>query len=163
MNKEERKKCPKCGAIISLYPAISRKDNKTEICSDCGVVEAMEEFINHKNKHMIKNRWDKMKSKYNEIFKLKDMLDKEHINYSFIDRSINKSIYTMESYQIIIYKKDGNRLISVIEGYGTYGEENDLLEIMGCLTKEEMKNDSALGYLTASEVLDRIKKNIQNI
>ena len=150
MNKEEKKKCPKCGAIISLYPAISRRDNKTEICSDCGVIEAMEDYINHK-------------SKYNEIFKLKDMLDKEHIDYSFIDRSINKSIYTMESYQIIIYKNDGTRLISVIEGYGTYGEENDLLEIMGCLTKEEMKNDSVLGYLTASEVLDRIKKNIQNI
>ena len=150
MNKEEKKKCPKCGAIISLYPAISRRDNKTEICSDCGVIEAMEDYINHKNK-------------YNEIFKLKDMLDKEHIDYSFIDRSINKSIYTMESYQIIIYKNDGTRLISVIEGYGTYGEENDLLEIMGCLTKEEMKIDSVLGYLTASEVLDRIKKNIQNI
>ena len=150
MNKKEKKKCPKCGAIISLYPAISRRDNKTEICSDCGVIEAMEDYINHKNK-------------YNEIFKLKDMLDKEHIDYSFIDRSINKSIYTMESYQIIIYKNDGTRLISVIEGYGTYGEENDLLEIMGCLTKEEMKIDSVLGYLTASEVLDRIKKNIQNI
>lgn len=150
MNKEEKKKCPKCGAIISLYPAISRRDNKTEICSSCGVIEAMEDYMNYK-------------SKYNEIFKLKDMLDKEHIDYSFIDRSINKSIYTMESYQIIIYKNDGTRLISVIEGYGTYGEENDLLEIMGCLTKEEMKIDSVLGYLTASEVLDRIKKNIQNI
>lgn len=104
-----------------------------------------------------------MKSKYNEIFKLKDMLDKEHIDYSFIDTSINKSTYTDKCYQIIIYKNDGTRLISVVEGDTTYGGKNDLLEIMVCLTKEEMKIDSVLGYLTASEVLDRIKKNIQNI
>ena len=50
MNKERKKKCPRCGAVITFYPAISRKDNKTEICSDCGVIEAIEEYINHKNK-----------------------------------------------------------------------------------------------------------------
>ena len=44
--KERKKKCPRCGAVITFYPAISRKDNKTEICSDCGVIEAIEEYIN---------------------------------------------------------------------------------------------------------------------
>ena len=48
--EERKKKCPRCGAVITFYPAISRKDNKTEICSDCGVIEAIEEYINHKNK-----------------------------------------------------------------------------------------------------------------
>lgn len=48
--EERKKKCPRCGAVITLYPAISRKDNKTEICSYCGVIEAIEEYINHKNK-----------------------------------------------------------------------------------------------------------------
>ncbi len=40
--------CPNCNGFIpnnqtpGAYPgAISRKDNKTEICSDCGVYEAM--------------------------------------------------------------------------------------------------------------------------
>ena len=28
------------------YPALSRKDNKTEICPRCGIKEAMEDFIN---------------------------------------------------------------------------------------------------------------------
>lgn len=28
------------------FPALSRKDNKTEICPRCGVKEAMEDFIN---------------------------------------------------------------------------------------------------------------------
>lgn len=60
MNKEERKKCPKCGAIISLYPAISRRDNKTEICSSCGVIEAMEDYINYKKYN------DKKEVKQNE-------------------------------------------------------------------------------------------------
>ena len=38
--------CPICGKEYSDHPAISRKDNKTEICSKCGTMEAVEEFIN---------------------------------------------------------------------------------------------------------------------
>lgn len=38
-------KCPKCKKEIKGYPALSRKDNKTEICSDCGTKEALEIFI----------------------------------------------------------------------------------------------------------------------
>lgn len=38
-------KCPKCGKAYTGYPAISRKDNKTEICSNCGQEEAMEAFF----------------------------------------------------------------------------------------------------------------------
>lgn len=33
--------CPRCGRPYSDYPAISRYDDKTEICPDCGVEEAM--------------------------------------------------------------------------------------------------------------------------
>lgn len=36
------KKCPKCGKEYEGYPAISRTDNKTEICPDCGTLEALE-------------------------------------------------------------------------------------------------------------------------
>lgn len=39
--EKEKKACPICGSIITFYPAISRIDNKTEICSDCGVCEAI--------------------------------------------------------------------------------------------------------------------------
>ena len=31
-----KRKCPICGQVYTNYPAISRKDNKTEICSECG-------------------------------------------------------------------------------------------------------------------------------
>lgn len=35
------KKCPRCGKIYTEYPALSRRDNRTNICSACGVEEAM--------------------------------------------------------------------------------------------------------------------------
>jgi hypothetical protein len=39
------KVCPRCKQFIIGYPALSRKDNKTEICSKCGAIEALEVFI----------------------------------------------------------------------------------------------------------------------
>ena len=41
----EEKICPRCLKKFSEYPALSRKDNKTEICSQCGTNEAMEDFM----------------------------------------------------------------------------------------------------------------------
>lgn len=34
-------KCPLCGRIYHEPPALSRKDNKTLICPDCGTREAL--------------------------------------------------------------------------------------------------------------------------
>ena len=51
MSNKEEFKCPSCDGYIpnNITPgayvgAISRKDNKTEICSACGLVEAMADF-----------------------------------------------------------------------------------------------------------------------
>ena len=33
--------CPRCGKTFMEHPAISRSDNKTEICSTCGLAEAL--------------------------------------------------------------------------------------------------------------------------
>ena len=33
--------CPRCGNLYYLPPAISRTDNRTEICSACGFDEAL--------------------------------------------------------------------------------------------------------------------------
>ena len=45
-------KCPRCGGGIpndaqeGEYPgALSRRDNKTYICSECGTLEALEDFM----------------------------------------------------------------------------------------------------------------------
>lgn len=35
--------CPKCGRTYNDYPALSRVDNRTEICPDCGIREALED------------------------------------------------------------------------------------------------------------------------
>lgn len=44
--------CPRCGGMIpnnirpGAYPgAISRTDNRTEICSECGTLEALEDYF----------------------------------------------------------------------------------------------------------------------
>ena len=37
--------CPKCHKDYTGHPAISRRDNKTEICSDCGTLEALNDFL----------------------------------------------------------------------------------------------------------------------
>ena len=125
-------------------------------------------------------------SKYKEIFKLKEMLEKAEIPYIFIDRFekedrklmknneyLNEYLKDKEYYQILLfndfrevmehyntYKVFDNekRIISIVQGYGTYGEEDDLLEIMGLLTEEEEKIDSVTGYLTAEDVFNRIIK-----
>ena len=39
------KKCPICGKTYTDFPALSRRDNKTYICPDCGVDEAMEDYF----------------------------------------------------------------------------------------------------------------------
>ena len=42
----EIQKCPSCGKKYADHSAISRKDNKTEICTSCGVLEAIEAYTN---------------------------------------------------------------------------------------------------------------------
>lgn len=42
---QKRHKCPKCGKYYIGYPALSRKDDKTNICPKCGVAEALDIFL----------------------------------------------------------------------------------------------------------------------
>lgn len=44
MKTEERRTaiCPRCGKVYRGRPALSRIDNKTYICPDCGTREALE-------------------------------------------------------------------------------------------------------------------------
>ena len=45
------KLCPNCGNYYNGYPALSRKDNKTERCPDCGTKEALEEFYKYQKQN----------------------------------------------------------------------------------------------------------------
>ena len=49
MKKETYGTCPRCEKEMTTFPALSRRDNKTDICGDCGQVEAMEDYY--------KERW----------------------------------------------------------------------------------------------------------
>lgn len=40
-NNDDEGLCPICNKELGQYPAISRKDNKTKICSECGTMEAL--------------------------------------------------------------------------------------------------------------------------
>lgn len=44
MKKVDFKLCPSCSELYCEHPAISRKDNKTEICPKCGTEEALLQF-----------------------------------------------------------------------------------------------------------------------
>ena len=46
--KKLKIKCPKCGnPMRKPFVALSRDDNKTEVCPDCGTKEALEVFIKY--------------------------------------------------------------------------------------------------------------------
>ena len=42
--------CPICKKEFNNPPALSRKDNKTEICSECGLKEALDIALGHDEK-----------------------------------------------------------------------------------------------------------------
>lgn len=59
--QREEWQCPNCKKLVRDYPALSRKDNTTEICSHCGQAQAMIDFLEHKegarccnNMHLIR-------------------------------------------------------------------------------------------------------------
>lgn len=94
-----------------------------------------------------------MKRKYNEILKLKDMLESAKIPFDF-SKAYN-------GYHIVYPPANYKRVCSVIEHDYSYGKEKDLLEIMGLITEEEKDawDDDVFGYLTAEEVFQRIKNH----
>lgn len=100
------------------------------------------------------------KYEFKEIFKLRDMLDKANIEYKFTDRTQKLGITEYTDYHLELFDEDGIRYLSVIQSFGSYGREKDLLEIMGLLTPEEQEVDSVVGFLTAENVFERIKRKL---
>lgn len=90
-------------------------------------------------------------NKYNEIFVLKRKLEKAKIPFRM--RPL------LGGYQIGYPTLGGDRVCSIIEHSGSYGNEVDKLEIMGLANDRE---DSVEGYLTADDVFNRIQEHYQN-
>ena len=90
--------------------------------------------------------------------KLKKMLEEANIPFEFTDDIFGekyKTILFIKNYPA--YKITLSPDVDVIQHKYSYGEEQNLLEIMGGLTVEEMKVDNLKGYLTAEEVFKRFK------
>ena len=92
-------------------------------------------------------------SKYQEILKLHAML---------LDKSIPHVIERdLDGWHISYPLVGKERVLSAVEFKGTYGAEQDLIEIMGLLTPGEFLMDSVKGYLTAENVFNRIKEHYE--
>lgn len=91
-------------------------------------------------------------SNYQEILKLDRMLTDASIPHT-LDR-------LFDGWQVCYPTREQPELVmDAIEHYGSYGKDEDKLEIMGLLTPDEEEHDSVLGYLTAEDVFERIRKH----
>ena len=95
------------------------------------------------------------KQKYNEIFKLKGMLEKAAIPFDFSE--LHGGFH-------IVYPCSDDVVCSAIEHDFSYGCRKDLLEIRGLMTEKEIQDedDDVLGFLTAQDVFNRIEKHYKN-
>lgn len=85
-----------------------------------------------------------------EIIRLKGMLEKENIPFEFAERK------EMEGYQIGYPKlPPGNCVCSIIQHKYSYGNDVNLIEIMGL----SHYDDDVEGYLSAEDVFERIKRH----
>ena len=89
---------------------------------------------------------------YTEILKLDKMLTDANIPHT-LDRFL-------DGWQICYPNNDG-RVADAIQHFGSYGNAENLLEIMG-LVKPEETSDSVLGHLTAEDVFNRINEHYKD-
>ena len=87
-----------------------------------------------------------------EFDKLVAMLDEAKIPYDRVD-----SEWEFINIRRVHYPNNENCICSAINGYGTYGGQQGLIEIQGLLTESEAEYDDVVGYLTADDVFARIQ------
>jgi len=92
-----------------------------------------------------------MTERMTELDKLEYWLKCNKIEYERVD-----DVGIMERHQLIVYK-DGERIWDAICQRGSYGYERGLLEVMGDSVVMPEDGDSVCGYLTAQDVIDRLK------
>ena len=100
------------------------------------------ELIDKYGKYILNHR-------YTEILKLDKMLTDANIPHT-LDRFL-------DGWQVI-YPSEEKRVADAIQHYGSYGNTENLLEIMG-LVKPEETSDSVLGHLTADDVFNRMSEH----
>jgi len=98
----------------------------------------MKDFIDFTTGEYIDNT-----AKYTEITRLNKMFLNDGLTAKL------KRLY--DGYQLKIDGYD----FDVIEHHGSYGQQQDRLEIMGLYTMVECDGDRVLGYLTAEEIYNK--------
>ena len=75
-------------------------------------------------------------------------------NKTFDERDL---IFTLDRHQICVPDQD-TPIWDVICQYGSIGYEKGLLEAYGAIVDEEIDGDTVVGWLTADDVIKRLKK-----
>lgn len=91
--------CPICKFAIIGHPAISRKDNTTQICSNCATIEALQAFQDYKNKH------DTRTTKMKKITK-DNLLKLVELKIKYIQTKDEKILEVINDYITNVINKD---------------------------------------------------------
>lgn len=101
----------------------------------------------HNIKHTYKRRWPK----FDKQQKTMRVTATGAIYHTMKENAIDGG------WQIVVNDENGEYLFDAICGYGSFGFETGLIEIMGRIVPECV-SDSVEGHLTANEVIERIEK-----
>ena len=140
--------CPRCGKPFSGYPAISRYDNETEICPDCGVEEAM---VNYTGGTLeAPDKYKDEARKYNEENKVEESVSSDEINEEVtIDTPTQEDLDKDDANIKALDKKQiedkiGELRLAIEDGAISDDEKEDikkeLAELENKLLEEESKN-----------------------
>ena len=96
-----------------------------------------------------------------ELNKLENYLRDNQIPYERIDQDTVLNAYEMpnmlERHQIYVPSRSVHEWDAICH-WGSYGYEEGLLEIYGILVDSYKDGDSVVGWLTASDVIERIER-----
>lgn len=100
------KECPKCHKKYTQFPAISRRDNKTYICPQCGVDEAIEDMLKNKkdeNKEVKKENKVRFDGGYLNVV-MENITEQEFWNYiQDIENTLDGETYVGEPTTVAWY------------------------------------------------------------
>ena len=101
----------------------------------------------HNIKHIYKRRWPE----FDKQQKIMRVTATGAIYHTMKENAIDGG------WQIVVSDENGEYLFDAICGYGSFGFNRGLIEIMGCIVPDDA-HDSVEGSLTADEVIERIEK-----
>lgn len=89
-----------------------------------------------------------------ELERLKEMLERDGIPFKWtVEPKMMRLEYPNGK------RGKGGRVLSAIQGEGTFGGKSNLIEIMGLPRPEDKPLNGVVGWLTADNVYERISKH----